>query len=143
MDIHKRQSTPRDLARATYEEARRDLVQDNRAKLRSAREALTRLSEARAERLRSSRAARPAPASEDARTDEVDERPAFQRDDRIEISARARALAEGSRTEVEDPALTDPERVERVVELQRRHRTGELNDPESVQRAAERLLGDS
>lgn len=129
MDINHIPSA-RDLARLTYEETRREVAQDNRDRVRGAREELARLSEVRAQRMRAVRE-----AFDDAHV-EAARRVQSSRGDQVEISDRGRILA-GDHGE--EPAAVD--RAARLAELADRFERGQVNTPEAIERAATRLLG--
>ena len=127
MDVS-RTPNSRNSARQRYEQARQDAAADSQERVRGAREALHRLSEMRAERLRRGREAASDALSQAARK-------APESADSVQISDRARILA-NEETRIDQ----DDARAERVAELKARFEKGELNSRESAERAAANLL---
>jgi anti-sigma28 factor (negative regulator of flagellin synthesis) len=134
MDVS-RTPNSRDMARLLYEQTRQEVVEESQERVRGAREALHRLSQVRAQRLRRGRETALESATQAARD------AATRHTDSIEISGRARVLA-GEHTEraARGSAGDDEARAERVAELKQRYQRGELHTPEAAERAAEGLL---
>ena len=123
MEVRGRQPNDPHPAQRRFHEERVDLFQRNRAKVRRAREILVDLSEhKRLDRIERQESA------ERMRSDEVRSR---ERADRVELSEAARGLAQ----------VDEPEREARLAELEQAHQAGELNTPERVEQAAQRILG--
>ena len=111
----------------------RESQADSAGRVRDARQALARLTEVRAQRLREERAkAHEAHAAEHKHK-------AHHAPDQIEISDRARIMAREH-----EPATAnhgdEPARAGRVAELKKLHHQGRINSPEAIDRAAEKLI---
>ena len=122
MEVQGRQPNDPTPSYRRFLEARKELFQSNREHLRAGRE--ERLSEAR----------KAGEALENERVEADVTRPAE--------TSRAGDTLEVSSFEELSPAA-NPERLARVAELRRLYDTGELNQPEFIEKAAERLLESS
>ncbi len=111
----------------------RESQADSASRVRDARQALARLTEVRAQRLREERA-----LAHEARATE-DRFKAHQAPDQIEISDRARIMAREHEHATADKGETSV-RTERVEELKKLHHQGRINSPEAIDRAAENLI---
>jgi anti-sigma28 factor (negative regulator of flagellin synthesis) len=131
MDVNRIPSS-RDLARLRYEQTRQEVSSESQERVRGAREALERLSEFRAERLRRGRE-----LAQSATTRAAQE-VASDHTDSVQISDRARIMA--GEHAAPTPDHEDEARAERVAELKARFERGELNTLESTERAAAHLL---
>lgn len=134
MDINNRQTNPRELTRQRYEQSRLEAVQETSSRVKQARLALARLSQARAESLKEVNERLASSRNQPSKANTPD----FHREDRVEISATARALAGSGKMDVR--GLEDQGRSERVEKLRQQYNEGSLNSPEAVERAAERML---
>ena len=122
----------RNLARLRYEQTRQDVQSSDQDRVRGAREALARLSEVRAQRLRRTRTATGEAVTEAVRRTAAENASA----DSVEISDRGRQIAAG----INEAPREDEARAERIAQLKASYQAGELNSPERVERAAENLL---
>ncbi len=130
MEVQGRQAGEPTRSRAVFEAEQRALIEASRSRVRDARDHLEALAR---ERLTNLRAAREQALAEERAVREARVRgraDAAERRDRIELSAEARALSEAD--------ASGDER--RVAELAEEHRSGALNTPERIERAAQRLL---
>ena len=128
-------------AQQRFQELRDELTRRDAARVRQARETLAELSERRQEIQEAAReeAARRAELVKDAQESvrKTDSKPAARpKGDSIEISDAAREAVEVAAQSVDDPA-----RAERVEELRAAFAAGELNTPDRIAQAAQRLLG--
>jgi len=117
-----------------YEEIRRESHSSNSDRVRGARQALARLSQVRAQRIRQGRV-----QATETRQVEEQQPPSRHGADQIEISDRARIMA-SHHEQVAAGHDEDSARANRVSELKVRHAAGKLNTPEAVDRAAQNLL---
>lgn len=130
-------------AKRRFEELRAAIARRDAARVRSARQTLSDLSERRqdihraAQEQAAARADSTQRVRDAGRTDEArPTRTADRGHDTIEISDEAREAAD-----LAARAGDDTDRTQRVEELRQAHQAGQLNTPERVERAASRLLG--
>jgi len=136
MDLN-RLNNSQNEAHARYEEMRRETHSSNADRVRGARQALARLSDVRAERIRRGRA-----QATETQQAEVNQPPSRHNADQIEISDRARIMAR-QHEQAAASQSDDSARAERVSELKQRHAAGKINTPEAIDRAAQNLLRQS
>lgn len=126
MDVNRSQSTNHLRAQERYREAMVDLVRRTRGKVQEARE----------EAVRNSAEDAAARRTETTERMDVESRPAAtDRRDRIDISETLHARVRAAGVEEADEAVRP-----QVERLKHAYRTGTLNTPERVERAAENLL---
>jgi len=131
MEVHGRQPG-RELPHDKYLERQEELRKANSERIRAAREMLvdhSRRQQEKTRELRETRQADQAEAAEQAQAKRAEELRAERRADVLEVSHAAREVT-----------AEDEDRAQRVQELRGAYERGDLNTPERVEQAAQRML---